>query len=391
MVPEDPDEDLGYFEWDRCFGVREKSQLIGFNTSFSLGFTTPGGNYGADTNSIPMAGLSWVAVHPGYRRRGVLTQMMRQHLQHLYHNGLEPLSGLHPSEAEIYGRFGYAAATSAWHLELARGTALRADPGFDSSDIEITFSHASPQLHTKIVDQLYSEFCRHTPGAVQRTTALTQFELYDTPQTLRRNEPLRIFLANHNGRAIGYLLFRRNCTWADSTPTASTEVVEVVALTAAAHYRLWQAVLNLDLSAQTSVPRLGTADPLLRWLTDLRTPKPLRRDKLWLRIVDLPRALCARRYGLPVDLVLEVVDDFCPWNAGRWQLHGDERHVTCTRTRKTSDLTISIADLAAVFAGEVSLSGLAAAGMVNCPKAEVLHRTNLAFRAASGLASSYVF
>ncbi|MGL5829785.1 MAG: GNAT family N-acetyltransferase, partial [Angustibacter sp.] len=391
MVPEDPDEDLGFFEWDRCFGVRDTGQLIGFNASFSLSYTAPGGGFGAATRSIPMAGLSWVAVHPGYRRQGVLTSMMHQHVCHLYENGLEPLSGLHPSEAQIYGRFGYGAATSAWQVELARGTEISPDPGFDSGDIKITFSRASPQIHTNIVDQLYTEFCRSTPGAVHRTSALTHLELYDTPQALSRMEPLRLFMAHHDERAVGYLLFRRSCTWADSTPTASTEVIEVAALTAAASYRLWQSVLSLDLTARTSVPRLGTGDPLVSWLTDLRAAHPVRRDKLWLRIVDLARALGARRYGVPIDLVLEVVDDFCPWNAGRWEVQGDERTALCSRTRRPPDLTIRIADLAAVFAGEVALSALAAAGLVKCSNRELLLRTSMAFRAAGGLATSYVF
>jgi len=38
------------------------------------------------------------------------------------------------------------------------------------------------------------------------------------------------------------------------------------------------------------------------------------------RIIDIERALPLRPYAAEGKIVLEVVDDFCPWNAGRWAL-----------------------------------------------------------------------
>ena len=43
-------------------------------------------------------------------------------------------------------------------------------------------------------------------------------------------------------------------------------------------------------------------------------------DNLWVRLVDLPRALTDRGYAAACDVVLEVTDELCPWNAGRWQV-----------------------------------------------------------------------
>ncbi len=48
-------------------------------------------------------------------------------------------------------------------------------------------------------------------------------------------------------------------------------------------------------------------------------------DALYVRLVDVGAALTARTYQTPVDVVFEVEDAFCPWNAGRWQLTGDAR------------------------------------------------------------------
>ena len=56
-------------------------------TSYSLTLAVPGA--GADIQTTPIAGLSWVSVHPDHRRRGVLTTMMRHHLHGLHEGGRE--------------------------------------------------------------------------------------------------------------------------------------------------------------------------------------------------------------------------------------------------------------------------------------------------------------
>src|SRR4051794_18677680 len=53
---------------------------------------------------IPVAGLTWVGVHPDHRRRGLLTAMMGHHLEQTRREG-GYLSALHASEPTIYGRY----------------------------------------------------------------------------------------------------------------------------------------------------------------------------------------------------------------------------------------------------------------------------------------------
>ena len=91
-------------------------------------------------------------------------------------------------------------------------------------------------------------------------------------------------------------------------------------------------------------------------------------DGLWVRIVDLPAALDARRYGTADELVLDVRDDFCPWNAGRWRLRSEGEPGVATAqlvpTDAPADLALEAADLAAIYLGGVRPSELAAAGRV---------------------------
>ena len=55
-------------------------------------------------------------------------------------------------------------------------------------------------------------------------------------------------------------------------------------------------------------------------------------DALWLRVVDVPAALAARRYAADVDLVVEVTDELIPANAGRWRLIGGPDGARCEST-----------------------------------------------------------
>ena len=80
---------------------------------------------------VPMAGLTWVGVHPDHRRRGVLTAMMRHHVEQTHREGVA-LSGLHASEPVIYGRYGYGLASQSATLSVGRGTTFNA-PGLDDA------------------------------------------------------------------------------------------------------------------------------------------------------------------------------------------------------------------------------------------------------------------
>ncbi len=105
-------------------------------------------------------------------------------------------------------------------------------------------------------------------------------------------------------------------------------------------------------------------EPLAHLLHDPRALHGQPVDALWVRLVDVDRALAARRYPAPVDLVLEVRDAFCPWNAGRWRLSGHPAGGYCGRTDRDPDLVVDVEALGAAYLGGVSLATLQAAGRV---------------------------
>ena len=62
--------------------------------------------------------------------------------------------------------------------------------------------------------------------------------------------------------------------------------------------------------------------------------------------------------------MLEVADDVCPWNAGRWALRWDGTTATCAKTATPAGLELGPAELGAAYLGGTRLEVLARAGRV---------------------------
>jgi len=89
-------------------------------------------------------------------------------------------------------------------------------------------------------------------------------------------------------------------------------------------------------------------------------------DSVYVRIVDLPRALQSRRYSTALDLVIEVSDQLLEHNQGVFRIvaeAGSPAQVTRVENRQP-DLRLGIRELGAIYLGGVSLAALHRAGLV---------------------------
>jgi predicted acetyltransferase len=131
---------------------------------------------------------------------------------------------------------------------------------------------------------------------------------------------------------------------------------------------LWRDLFSRDLTGEVAAWNRPTDDPLLHLLADPRRARARFRDGLWVRLVDLPAALTKRNYAAPAEVVIDVADEICPWNAGSWRLRvpgpGAAAQATCGRTDDRADLSMPVAALGAAYLGGTRLGALAAAGLV---------------------------
>jgi predicted acetyltransferase len=353
-------------ETDRTIGLFDGDANVGNASIYSMEVTVPDGLV------VPMAGVTWVSVLPTHRRRGGLTKLMRHQLDTLHETGAEPLAGLTASQDGIYGRFGYGTATYSAALDIPRhANRLRLPAGTD----EVTVRLVEPAGSRTVCDEIYARCALKRPGMLQRAELWSQFAIADFPELREGKTAQRCLVAERAGVPVGYARYRTQGAGEDR----QVLVGEVYADDAAANAALWQVLVNIDLAARTVVEILPVDDPLLSLLEASRPSVRPVRDSMHLRLVDLDRALAARTYSAPLDAVFEVRDTFCPWNAGRWRLSGDEEGATCTRTESPADLSIDVRELGSAYLGGRTLAALASAGLVAEHRSGALTAASRAF------------
>jgi predicted acetyltransferase len=359
---------LERFEFDRSLAAFDGTAQVGVTMCHSFQLSVPGGDV------LPAAGVTFVAVLPTHRRRGVLNSLMRQQLADINERG-EPLAVLWASESVIYSRYGYGRASWSYNFTLKRGegTLTRAAAAAASPERSgIQLRLAEPQAVLPELAKVYDAVLPSRAGFFARSDAWWRRLTYDPPAERGGSGPLRCVLAEDDHGPRGYALYSANDTWSDFLPENVLTVRELMATDPAASAALWTDLLSRDLTTEFRLRQRPVDDPLLYQLADPRRTRTTMMDALWVRLIDVPRALAGRRYASPVDVVIEVRDELLPANTGRWRLTtardgevGQGLAATCEPAAGAADLTLDVTDLGAAYLGGTRLGALAGADLVS--------------------------
>jgi len=324
-------------ELDRIVGARDpaaENELVAAACIFSKRMTFPGGA------AHPVAAVSWVGVRPGWRRRGLLRALMTNQLHGLHDAGAEPVAILTASEAALYGRFGYGQAIDRAPLTLLHGAMLR--PGVPTETvIEARAERARP-----LARRIYERVAPTMPGHLSRSDAVWTVRTSDHA-FMREDASLRRWALHPDG----YASYRIKEDWTAHGPDHRLLLDEICAATPVARASLWQFLMSMDLVRTVQYERTWVDDPLRNLLMDSRKMQLRLADHVWLRIVDLDRAVTLRSYSAPVRVVAAVTDAFCPWNSGTWVLDLGASGGSATRSSEPAQLQLDIGDLGAAFLG----------------------------------------
>jgi predicted acetyltransferase len=340
------------FELDRCLAAFDGPDLVGTTGAYSLTLTVPG-------ESLPMAGVTTVSVQPSHRRRGILTQMMRRQLDDLHDQG-EPIAGLWASESSIYGRFGYGMAAPIAELRIERDRSAFIRPHHPAGRVRLVEKDEALKEFPAVFDRV----ARERPGMWARTDGWWKRTVADLERWREGASPLFFVLHESTQGVDGYAMYRVKREWKDGLPASTVRVREHMAETPDAYADLWRFLFDIDLVRQIEAyPR--PVDEALPWM--LAEPRRLSMsvtDGMWLRLVDLPSALAARRYWVAGRVVFDVKDTFCPWVDGRYELVGGPDGAECRPTDRPADVVLAETDLAAAYLGGVRFSLLRRAGRI---------------------------
>lgn len=342
---------------DGALVVRDGDDVVGQCLYLDLSLTVPGGAV------LPVAGISFVAVSPTHRRRGILRTMYTELHQRIA-DARYPLAALTASEGGIYGRFGYGPATTEVQVSVDRRFAQFHAGVPDPGGVRLV----KPAEHRDEFAEIYDRWRLATPGGVPRPTALWDDLLADRENARAGGGEWFGFL-----HADGYVLYRVH---GDNPMVA--RVGEFTAATDAAHAALWRALLGLDLMEKIVV---GThPDEALPYL--LTNPRLARvtasADDLWVRIMDVPRALEARSYHADLSAVIEVTDGFRS-DGGRFALQIRQGHARCTPTDAPADVVLDLDVLGSLYLGAHRAEGFALAKRLRSNDTGLIHRLSATF------------
>jgi predicted acetyltransferase len=341
-------------EFDRTLAAFDGEQIVGVTGVFSLTMTVPG-------RQLAVAGVTAVSVLASHRRRGVLSSLMRRQLTDIRERG-ESVAALYASESLIYGRYGYgrAAGELAFKVDTHRSAFVPGAP----QDPSLRLRVAKPADVRPELEKLFASVVTRRPGRYERKPEFWTAVLADEEYDQHGAGSLRSILAEDDGGVRGYALFRIKPSWDEAgIPDGTLKLQELEAADPAAYALLWRSVLDRDLVSTVEGGR-PVDDPLIALLADQRRLRARWSDELWVRLVEVDRALAERAYAAPVDVVIEVEDDVCPWNARRWRLTADLTGAECKPVDEEPDVTLPVAALGSAYLGDGTLGEQLDAGLL---------------------------
>ncbi|MEV0693231.1 GNAT family N-acetyltransferase [Streptomyces sp. NPDC050388] len=360
-----PGRSLGAFDGGRCVATLR---------SFAQELTAVGGAV------VPADAISNVTVSPTHRRRGLLTRMMAQDLAAAKERG-DVVATLIAAEYPIYGRYGFGPATwmTEWTVDVPRsGLDPRwAGPG-DGGRVDLVDAEdvrkLGPELHERLrVAQ---------PGAVSRTEQWWKFATGALSHRPTWTEPYFAVYRSADGEVEGMVSYKADDNWGDAMQPQNTARVNwLLAVSPAAERALWHYLCSIDWIVKVKSGWRAPDDLLPSFLPDPRAAAvTTQTDWLWVRVLDVVRALEARTYGAAGTLVLEVADGAGP-AGGRYRLEASADGTgVCAATTADADLTLDVAELAALWLGDESAVRLAALGRVREERAGAARQADALLR-----------
>jgi predicted acetyltransferase len=352
-------------------GFDDDGRMCATSRVFASRLTVPGGDVAAGA-------VSAVGVLPTHRRQGHLTRMMRA----LFDDSAardEPVQVLIAAEYPIYGRFGFGPATEACRLRLDASARWRSEP---TGSVELV----DGETFAKVAEQLYDRVRRETTGHMDfLDRATTEWRAYagldplhDGHDDERRNAP-KVVWRDRDGEVQATTAYSATEGSKDNRPAGRLRADLLVAATAEAEHELLRFLASVDWVTIVDVGLRAIDDPAPLALVDGRMAVLADHfDHLWLRVLDVPAALTARRYSVPVDLVIEV-DDPGGYASGRFRLDGGPDGAECGRTDAEPDLAVPAPALGAAYLGGTGWARLAAAGWVDERTPGAVDRAAIAF------------
>jgi predicted acetyltransferase len=298
----------------------------------------------------PMGGIAAVMVHPAYRRRGYAGELMRAVLRDMRERGVS-LSLLAPFAHAFYRIFGYELVTEAIEYRL--------------KPADLPTSPEQSHLRAYREEDLSALMDLYEAEAKGHTLSVRRSEAHWKTSLSKKDADVAVY--DRDGDVEGYILYKIS-GWQDRDPRRTLSVEEIVAAAPRAREALLSFMGGLDPLVYGIKLYTSRGEPLHPYLRSSHVNAKIEPDQM-LRLVDVEGALgyLERLPGAP--LVLNVSDDVIPENAGKYTVVEGK---LVRGTEAGESISLDVRQLAQLYAGYLSVRGLARHGLIKASPPEAL-------------------
>lgn len=369
-------------EWAYVRDLREPGLTLGAFLGGSLVGTThllrsrlalPG------RSTVPMAAATGSGVRADRTRRGVFTRLKRERLALAAEQGFAVVGNI-VSEATIYGRFGHGVGTMSRAVCLYPREARMRPEVPSGGEVRLI----GPESSIGLLPGLYERLGPYRPGVIGRSAGWWKAKW---ERLVRAGKSPVVAVHSGPDGDDGFAVYQamRN---GDSGARVTLMVTDFHAANPEAVAGLWRFLLGVDLVEEVCVRRRPTDELIEGMLVNWRACRThTLNDDLWLRLVDLPKALGARAYGDGDPLVLGVTDEFLPANSGRYLISPDG----VEPTSEQAHLSLGVDALAMAYLGTTSFTTLAGIGALRVTDGKALPNADRLFGARGAAFCGTVF
>lgn len=338
--------------------------------SWGAHVTLPGGA-DAPSPTVPACAISAVTVAPTHRRRGLLRGVMSSELRTAAAVGF-PVAALTVSESSIYGRFGFAPAALAaqWTLDVRRA-------GWVGPQAPGRIDFLTREQGRARVEQLHDRVRAGMPGEIEMPRGHWD-RVFGTRPDVDKPGGSRVVQYRSPAGEVDGLAVYSVAENADDYAASRLDLGILLAATPEAYAGLWRFLLSMDLIATIRAGELAVDEPLWWMIADQRAARIEVRDHHYLRILDVPATLSARRYDVADSIVVEVRDAL-GIAEGTFVLTTDVDGSGLVEAVDDPPLglpsvRLGVAELSALLLGGVSAVTLARAGRIEADDAQRVAR-----------------
>lgn len=317
--------------------------------------------------TMACAGVTAVATDPGYRRRGLVRELMVRTLARAREQGM-PAAMLWATMGAIYQRFGYGLASHHVVYEFDPRFAGLRDTAGPAGDVRrVVRDAALPALR-----DLYGQYCAERNLLIHRSPVMWDAMLPTEGKTL----PHIAICYDARERPVAYTIYRTKLTGTPggTGPWQQLNIVDLVWLTIEGYRGIWEYLRRHDLVRNVMWIAVPEDDPAPQLLMEPRVLGRRSADGIWLRVIDAAAALAARGYQYTGEVSVRVASDaLCPWNERLYEIASDGQSAEVrTRSSGDADLVLAPNALSSLLCGHTSASALARAGLAESANAKRL-------------------